>query len=354
MRIRPDLTATKADYQTTRKCVNSPSYGIIKILYWYKIITFVEAKVDDASEGDNNQSRGYASHMPEARPDLTGVLYLIMSKEKCRICWSDVSSAVQGLSFPWFIEGRDEFDDVALQYLFRFVKTLYTPLPEFTQIDPTVKFVDCDNDENPSWAFKLKGKAEEFVGTRLSSSPAYGRQTFVLRARKDDDETSSNTGTDTQMDSGTEPPDTPSHVTTPATAAAGSGPEHENETEYKYVIKDHWRDGSRRFREADLYAKANGVRGMAQMYHGERVTDDNGEQIRTSEYHSGENSTLEGDAPQRFKERVVLSSTGEPLEKRKRLLEFLEAMFDVVQSKSSNLEWLWDNTDINGQHTKHS
>ena len=232
--------------------------------------------------------------MFEAHPDLAGILCLITSKERCMICWSDASRAVQEPSFSWFVEGKDEFDDVALQYLFRLVKTLHTPLLAFTQIEPTIIFVNCDDDKNPSCAFKLKVKVEELIGTKLSSSPAYGRQTFVLRARKDDDEILSTTGTDEQMDSGAESPDAPSRVTTPATAAAGIRPEDEDdETKYKYVIKDHWRDGSRRFREADLYAKANGIRGMGQMYHAERV-------------------------------------------------------FDVAQSKFSNLEWLWDHTDING------
>ena len=273
MKIRPDLTATKADYQTTKKCVSLPTYGVTNVLYWYKIATFVEAK-EEATEEDNDQLRGYASRMYEAHPDPAGILYLVISKERCRICWSDASRAVQGPSFSWFVDGKDEFDNAALQYLFRPVKTLHTPLPAFTQIEPTIIFANCDDDDDPSWAFKLKTKVEELIGTRLSSSPAYSRHTFVLRARKDDDETLSNTGTDAEMDSETESPVTQSDVTTPATAGAGSRPEDEDdEAKYNYVIKDHWRDGSRRLRETGLYAKANGVPGMAQMYHAERGFD---------------------------------------------------------------------------------
>ena len=84
------------------------------------------------------------------------------------------------------------------------------------------------------------------------------------------------------------------------------------------------------------------------MYHGEKVTDENGEQLKTSDYHSGKDSVLGGKAKQRFKERIVLNSTGEPLETRKTLLEFLEAMYDVVQSKFFTEKRLWDYTDING------
>ena len=308
-------------------------------------------------EGDIIQSRGYASRMPESRPDLAGVLYIVACKKEVKFCWSDASRAVQSPSLRWFAEDKDEFDDNTLKYLFRFVKTLYTPLPDFTQIDPTVRLVSGDDEKIAKWAVKIKGTNETFIGTRLCSSPAYGRQTYVMKAHKYDDGESSDSGTETESDTAVETlveseTDTASNTSTTVTSPADSESESDDKpktkSESEYVIKDYWRDGSRRFREADLYTKANGVRGMAQMYHGERVTDENGEQLKTSDYHSGKDSVLGGKAKQRFKERIVLNSTGEPLETRKTLLEFLEAMYDVVQSKFSNLEWLWDYTDING------
>ena len=105
--------------------------------------------------------------MPESRPDLAGVLYIVACKKEVKFCWSDASRAVQSPSLRWFAEDKDEFDDNTLKYLFRFVKTLYTPLPDFTQIDPTVRLVSGDDEKIAKWAVKIKGTNETFIGTRL-------------------------------------------------------------------------------------------------------------------------------------------------------------------------------------------
>jgi hypothetical protein len=139
--------------------------------------------------------------------------------------------------------------------------TLYNPLEDLPQVDSTVQLRHGKGVVD----WKIKADGVWYIGKRLRSSPAYGKQTFVWTA----------------------------------TQEGGS-----NNT---YIIKDCWANSSKRYREVKLYEKVWGVRGFAQKLMKEGKGDEIEPELTTSALHSGENSVVKcakGPVPIRKKERI--------------------------------------------------
>jgi hypothetical protein len=225
------------------------------------------------------QAASYAAALPQGRPDVAGVLYLLVCSQGFAVAWSDASRVVCSQPIAW---DNPESGNI----LSRYVGTLYRPKMGLYQVDKTIKF---DHLLQSEIKWRIQAKGVSYIGDRLRSSPAYGKQTFVWRAKRLEDL---------------------------------------EEEDLTYIIKDCWANSSKRYREIDLYDKVRGVRGFAQMLVGEKIPE-----LTTSDLHSG----AAHDVPKRNKERLVLATSGDPLSHRSSLLQFFKAMYDVVQSASLDL-----------------
>jgi hypothetical protein len=163
------LNATYKSYKKTEIYINSPPKKEDKsLLYWNSIITFLEVKKDAFAAKDLIQAASYATVLPHGRPNLAGVLYLLVCKTGFVVAWSDASRIVCSQFKEW--------DDQNAQILFRYVLTLYDPVEGLPQVDTTVQLRRHDNGE---FDWRIKAGGVWYIGEILRSSPAYGKQTTV-------------------------------------------------------------------------------------------------------------------------------------------------------------------------------
>jgi hypothetical protein len=237
--IRPDITAVCENISTdtkgpeeskSKEPENSNLKDADKTVneeltpYWRQIVTFSEAKTKTIRPSDLIQAVGYASTCPEGRPEVAGMLYLIVCSEGYVLAWSDASRVVHSDYVNWS-------DKDWLNCLYRYVCTLYQPVPSLTQVDKTIELVEQVEGTNDIW-WRIMANKECFLAKKLHSTPAYGKQTFVWITQ----------------------PEMPKDLK--------NGENHKLQT---YIIKDSWPNVSRRYREIDLYDKVKGVRGFAQL-----------------------------------------------------------------------------------------
>jgi len=64
------------------------------------------------------QAAGYATHIPQSRPDAFGMLYLTSNPRAYTLHWADPSGIVSSQEFDW---------SQPVDPLFHYVRTLYQP-----------------------------------------------------------------------------------------------------------------------------------------------------------------------------------------------------------------------------------
>ncbi|KAI5116182.1 hypothetical protein M0805_002681 [Coniferiporia weirii] len=278
-KMRPDIACV----MSTRK----EAVGIARTgkhddpVHWNELVSLCEVK--KASTGDVHvQAGSYLYVLPRCRPDLAGMLYMSWENQHFHLYWSDTSGIIRSPSYP-FSKAR------SWKILFLYVRTIWDPLPSFPTRDPTMS-LSMGRSLTPKW--KIQTKQRMFIAELFFSTSAHGRQTCVFL-----DEVA------------------------------------------KRVIKDHWRDTHRRFRESIILQMIKGVPGVVQVDFSEVITVEiEGAEVplRTNEMHSGPNALKERDgstrsAPHREKQRSVLKTTGDGLDKRTTVRQLLMALYDGIE-----------------------
>ncbi|KAI5115337.1 hypothetical protein M0805_000713 [Coniferiporia weirii] len=278
--MRPDISSIMSTRKQARQVVQTGIFdGRVR---WNQLMSLgeVKAKPDNTT---NIQAASYLQILARARPDLAGMLYMSWEHKFFRLYWSDTSGIIG--SYPYYFS-----DETSWSILLRYVRSIWDPLPLLPTRDRTMDLLPEDGSPKPKWSIRTKQR--EFSGTLMFATPSHGRQTCVFHD-----------------------------------AAANR------------VIKDHWCDMHRRFREATILENIKGVPGVVQVDFSEVVMmDAEGTEVplTTNEMHSGTDTVIKteyGDriAPRREKQRSVLKSIGRPLTERTSVLELILALFDSLQ-----------------------
>ncbi|THG93251.1 hypothetical protein EW145_g8421, partial [Phellinidium pouzarii] len=117
----------------------------------------------------------YAESLPHARPNIAGLLFLACDARDFCLYWSDPSRVVSSLPFTW----REDCD-----HLFYFFDTLYRPLDDLPQSDPTiVPSPKDDGKEERMWKVDTQfDKTKVLLAERLNSTPGLGKHTWVVKS----------------------------------------------------------------------------------------------------------------------------------------------------------------------------
>ncbi|THH05752.1 hypothetical protein EW145_g4568 [Phellinidium pouzarii] len=245
---KPDLVAVwgeKADAEVLAN-KNFDKYPKSDKFHAADIVTVVEVKRRRIRNAFA-QILTYAELLPHARPNIAGGLFMTCDSQYFRLYWSDASRFVFSPYYTWK-------ENIAI--IFRFLDTLYRPLDDLPQIDPTIvpAALNGTTKEDLKWIVTIK--AERYETTRVVSMRGLGKQTWVLKSL--------------------------------------SG---------FYIIKDIWRDVHRRFSEGKVLEAIHEdgiVRGVVRMasYGEVEFCDKNGklQTLRTSRKHSGVDCTLKTDS----------------------------------------------------------
>ncbi|THH03525.1 hypothetical protein EW145_g6185 [Phellinidium pouzarii] len=245
---KPDLVAVwgeKADAEVLAN-KNFDKYPRSDKFHAADIVTVVEVKRRRIRNAFA-QILTYAELLPHARPNIAGGLFMTCDSQYFRLYWSDASRFVFSPYYTWK-------ENIAI--IFRFLDTLYRPLDDLPQIDPTIvpAALNGTTKEDLKWIVTIK--AERYETTRVVSMRGLGKQTWVLKSL--------------------------------------SG---------FYIIKDIWRDVHRRFSEGKVLEAIHEdgiVRGVVRMasYGEVEFCDKNGklQTLRTSRKHSGVDCTLKKDS----------------------------------------------------------
>ncbi|THH03710.1 hypothetical protein EW145_g6065 [Phellinidium pouzarii] len=273
--LRPDLIAKRTTREDAQKIANGERSE--SKVFWHETESAVEVKAKFESIPPSVQTGSYIHVLPRAIPSLAGILYLAWDAQFFYIYWSDTSGIVR--SHRYYFEEEKSWD-----VLYRYVCTVVNPLTDLPTRDPTMSI--NPNPISPEWTINCKEKAYNAV--QRYGATAHSRQTCVLW-----------------------------------------------DPVKKRVIKDHWCDDDRRYRESNILEKIKGVPGVSQVDFSEVVKrpDDLGE-LATSKLHSGRESTLKVSGrrvPRRTKQRSVLKSRGDPLSARKSVRQILVALYDSIQ-----------------------
>ncbi|KAI5115168.1 hypothetical protein M0805_000765, partial [Coniferiporia weirii] len=278
-RLKPDISCVISTRKQAKKVVRDGKLS--GPVYWNRLVSLGEVMckiVDD----DDDQTISCLHVLPHARPDLAGMLYMSWETLYFRLHWSDTSGIVS--SQPYWLS-----DEASWSVLLRYVFTVWYPLPLLPTRDHTMSLF-MGRSLSPKWVIRTKQSA--FRGKVLFASSAHRRQTCVFL-----DEAA------------------------------------------KRIIKDHWRDTHRRFQEPITLEKIKGVPGVVQVDFSEVVTVEiEGAEVplRTNEMHSGPDALKERDgstrsAPHREKQRSVLKTTGDGLDKRTTVRQLLMALYDGTE-----------------------
>lgn len=143
--------------------------------HWSDLISFAEVKPKADARW---QACAYAHHIPEARPDLLGMLFLTITQQKFRIYWMDASVIISSPTYNW--------DDThSLGVLYNYVFTLHRPLRGLPQSHASNQKASPFVPKNPRWRFASEmgsqlscPNAEEF--RIIFAAPGPGRQSCVL------------------------------------------------------------------------------------------------------------------------------------------------------------------------------
>ncbi|THH06234.1 hypothetical protein EW145_g4222 [Phellinidium pouzarii] len=231
--LRPDLIAKRTTREDAQKIANGERSE--SKVFWHETESAVEVKAKFESIPPSVQTGSYIHVLPRVIPSLAGMLYLAWDAQFFYIYWSDTSGIVR--SHHYKFEEEKSWD-----VLYRYVCTVVNPLTDLPTRDPTMSI--NPNPISPEWTINCKEKTYNAV--QLYGATAHSRQTCVLW-----------------------------------------------DPVKKRVIKDHWCDDDRRYRESNILEKIKGVPGVSQVDFSEVVKrpGDLGE-LATSKLHSGRESTL--------------------------------------------------------------
>lgn len=257
----------------------------------YEVISTVEIKPDTVI-GDPQAIR-YTKQLLEARPDMPGVYGLCANAEAYSIIWSDPSGPVSSSPIQW--------DNI--KPLEAYVRSLYAPptskghhLWDPTITSPTLRdSVESDKTEGKAqvtcWTIDYGDKTYEDC-EQIHTGDCWGRRTTVF--------------------------------------------EHNDDSGNFAIIKDAYRDDSRRFEEAALLKHIHGegiFPGVVRLMDSGEVEGDNGSPISTAR--PAGRSTGGEKVTRRTKKRLIMGSRGKRLCAAKSVKDLLMTVYDGVEGTTN-------------------
>ncbi|KAH8109927.1 hypothetical protein DFH11DRAFT_1547833 [Phellopilus nigrolimitatus] len=133
-----------------------------------ELVSFVDVELLNPELSD--RAAVYARGLPRERPDIAGLLYMTCTAEIFRFCWSDASRLVYSKQYEW---------EKDVHLLFYFLHTLYDAVDDLPQRDSTMQL---SKEENGKLVWTVKTANREMDAVRLFSTPAWGKQTWILQS----------------------------------------------------------------------------------------------------------------------------------------------------------------------------
>ena len=248
---------------------SAPSCPTYRQLNYQELLSPCEVK--RAISAEEPQLTSYASHSLEARPDLVGMYCLGATPDYYQITWLDAAGSDTSPRYDW----------ADLAPLASYIYSLYQPPASHVLTDPTITVSDAaTSTESPTWSVRVDDVVYQHCRI-ISWDRPLGRRTTVFKHVAED-----------------------GHVT---------------------IIKDSFRDLTRRFKEDQLLKKihADGTMPGVVRLLGEpgMVATVEGAPIRTAPRPACSQC--------RTKIRIVMGSTGRPLREVRSVKELLMVFFDV-------------------------
>ncbi|KAI5119575.1 hypothetical protein M0805_006460 [Coniferiporia weirii] len=277
-KVQPDVVAKWTSRENAQKIAEG-GHAETSVC-WHEIQSLVEVKRELSDAPLSKDTGKYLHVLPRGIPSLAGMLYLAWDTCAFRLYWSDTSGAFRSRRYE--MSHEDSWD-----VLLRYTHTAASPLVKLPVRDPSMS-INLDVSEKPMW--DINCSKASFRASLICATETHSRQTCVF-------------WDDTQ----------------------------------KRIIKDQWCDIREKFSESKILEKVKGVPGVVQVDFSEVVKGPGGRQdLGTSKLHSGSDRVLPFSAhrriPRRTKQRFVLKTKGDPLSKRRSVLQILMAIYDSIQA----------------------
>lgn len=287
--IRPDMVMQWTTRVNAQEIISNADRRLKDVtLHWYNAESFIECMKRIGTEAPSVEAMSCAYVLPRILSSLSGMLHATVGASDMFLLCSDPSEVLHSQNCPSDedkkISERWSIETIILWY----VATTIYPLPKLSSRDLTMDMKIA----NGKPIGDIYHARQSYDGCRqIFGFHGHSRQTCVFVDGKEE-----------------------------------------------RVTKDYWHNSKRGDNEGNILEKIKGVPGVVQDDVSGDVRLGEDEFLGTSEIHSSENSEVmdqleEDTRPCRIKHRPVLFLVGVPLEKRKSVQEFFEAVHDSVEGE---------------------